>query len=421
MKDKRIVHTALATALWLVLLAGLALAQEPAGTPLGTAFTYQGQLKSGDVPYTGTCDIKFGLFDVSTGGTAISTLTRTNVAVDEGYLTVQLDYGSGHFAGDKRWLEMSVRCPAGSGSYTLLSPRQEVAAAPYALHAANADLLDGQHASAFAAASHGHWGAAWSGSGTGLSLSGGSIGLDASGTGVGVHGSSDSSQGTGVTGWASSDTGATFGVYGQSDADNGIGVAGVAASGAADSAGYGVFGISHSYYGQGVRGVATSSATGALTFGVSGQSSSPDGTGVMGEATASTGLTRGVEGTTWSYAGTGVVGQANAGFGYTHGVWGQSESTSGRGVFGEATAVAGTTVGVLGRATTGVSWGTAGWNSHNGAGVGAWSNIGDLIQAYDGDFPGGTLRFKVDQAGNVHLDGSIIYFGELRSPAAGRP
>jgi len=134
MKGKRYVGSGAAAVLVLVLMSGLALAQAPASTPLGTAFTYQGQLKSSDVPYTGTCDVKFGLYDALTGGTQVGILTMTNLSVDGGFLTVQLDYGTGKFAGDARWLEMSVRCPAGSGTYQLLTPRQALTAAPYALY-----------------------------------------------------------------------------------------------------------------------------------------------------------------------------------------------------------------------------------------------------------------------------------------------
>jgi hypothetical protein len=129
----------------------------------------------------------------------------------------------------------------------------------------------------------------------------------------------------------------------------------------------------------------------------------------------------GVRSETSSTSGTAVYGYNSATTGTAVGVRGQSDSTSGKGVVGVATAGSGTTVGVLGEAASGVSWGVVGWNDWNGAGVGAWSEVGDLIQAYDGDFPGGALRFKVDQDGNVHLDGSLIYFGELRSPAAGQP
>jgi hypothetical protein len=50
-----------------------------------------------------------------------------------GLFTVVIDFGGGAFNGAARWLEIGVRCPAGSGSYTTLSPRQALRAAPYAL------------------------------------------------------------------------------------------------------------------------------------------------------------------------------------------------------------------------------------------------------------------------------------------------
>ncbi len=120
----------------LVLLAGLAQAQAPAGTPLTSAFTYQGRLKSAGNPYTGLCDFEFGLWDAETLGTQVgTTLTRPNVGLAEGYFTVILDWGGDRFQGEARWLDIAVRCPAGGGTYTPLAPRQQLTAAPYALHA----------------------------------------------------------------------------------------------------------------------------------------------------------------------------------------------------------------------------------------------------------------------------------------------
>jgi hypothetical protein len=139
MKGKRIVRTGLATALVLALLAGLALAQQPASSPLTAAFTYQGRLNSSDVPYTGLCDLQFGLWDALSGGTQIGpTRTVPNVGLADGYFTVLLDWGADKFFGEQRWLEIYVRCPAGSGSYTPLTPRQQLTASPQALFSMNA-------------------------------------------------------------------------------------------------------------------------------------------------------------------------------------------------------------------------------------------------------------------------------------------
>ena len=137
-----------------VLFIGLALAlagstgqiqaegPEPQGNagdpPLGTAFTYQGQLKQGGNPVNGTCDFQFSLWDAADDGTQIGSQTKTNVNVVNGLFTVQLDFGASAFTGEARWLEVAVRCPAGGGSYTTLRPRQELTATPYALYATKA-------------------------------------------------------------------------------------------------------------------------------------------------------------------------------------------------------------------------------------------------------------------------------------------
>jgi hypothetical protein len=79
-----------------------------------------------------------------------------------------------------------------------------------------ADLVDGFHASAFAGASHDHWGQSWTGSGTGLSLSGGTKGLYGYGSNIGVDGRSNYSTGVGVQGDGNtgvSATGIDYGLY----------------------------------------------------------------------------------------------------------------------------------------------------------------------------------------------------------------
>lgn len=121
--------------LLLLLAIGLGRAQGPESQAIsGTAFTYQGQLQVDSSPANGTCDFQFSLWDASSGGSQIGTTqTKTNVQVAKGLFFSQVDFGLGAFQGDARYLGIKVRCPAGSGAYTTLSPRQLLTAAPYAL------------------------------------------------------------------------------------------------------------------------------------------------------------------------------------------------------------------------------------------------------------------------------------------------
>ncbi len=103
-------------------------------TSLSTTFTYQGHLTGANGAVSGACDFQFSLYDALTSGTQVgSTITSTNVTVANGTFSAALDFGATAFDGTDRYLEIAVRCPAGSGSYTTLAPRQTVTAAPYAL------------------------------------------------------------------------------------------------------------------------------------------------------------------------------------------------------------------------------------------------------------------------------------------------
>jgi trimeric autotransporter adhesin len=133
MKIKRSLISLLITVVLLIMTAGLAIGQETRSTILGTGFTYQGQLIASGDPYSGTCDFLFGLYDAETSGTGGGMIGMYYVPVNNGLFTVQLDFGENVFQGDARWLEISVRCPAESGTYTLLAPRQSITPVPYAL------------------------------------------------------------------------------------------------------------------------------------------------------------------------------------------------------------------------------------------------------------------------------------------------
>ncbi len=128
-------------AIALLATAGPAAAQ----VPMGTAFTYEGQLLQGGNPVNDTCEFEFSLWD--DGNPAVpenqvgATLSET-VIVEDGLLTVVLDFGADIFTGDARWLEIAVCCPPNVCSspptnFTTLSPRQELTPAPYSLRASN--------------------------------------------------------------------------------------------------------------------------------------------------------------------------------------------------------------------------------------------------------------------------------------------
>jgi microcystin-dependent protein len=118
--------------------------QMAAPAPLGSAFTYQGQLKSGGNLVNDACDMAFRLYDGASNDTQVGAAISTTVAITHGLFTVELDFGGAAFDGDARWLGIKVKCPGDAG-YAELS-RQALTAAPYALHALNADQLDGQDA-----------------------------------------------------------------------------------------------------------------------------------------------------------------------------------------------------------------------------------------------------------------------------------
>lgn len=103
-----------------------------------TAFTYQGRLTGpGGANASGSYDMTFTLFDTNSGGNVIAgPVTNSPVAVtNEGLFTTTVDFGN-VFDGGPRWLEIGVRTNGSAVAFTVLSPRQQVTPAPYALNAA---------------------------------------------------------------------------------------------------------------------------------------------------------------------------------------------------------------------------------------------------------------------------------------------
>jgi hypothetical protein len=335
---------------------------------LGSGFTYQGYLRNNaGIPLTSTCNFNFNLYDAETNGTQFGTASVVNgVSVSSGYFTTLVnssgEFGTSAFTGEARWLEITVQCTGDPGPSTL-SPRQALTLAPYASFAptaGNSDMVDGQHASAFASSSHGHWGAGWSGSGTGLTLQGGSTGLVAVGSMYGVDGSSSTTTGIGLSGRALANTGVNYGVYGYSASREGAGVYGRNNGPAVPSNndGAGVYGVAVEAYIPGVLGEGYYGVKGVgLKYGVYGIATSSDPAN--------------------SYAGY---------FSNTYGYGGYFESTYGTGALIDSYSGTGAKI-----------------ESYNGIGLIVRSDTsGDILQVSD---YGSNILFRVNGQGNVHADG----------------
>src|SRR5258706_3867243 len=116
---------------WIAIFANYAASQT-------TIFTYQGSLKDGGVAANGNYDFEFVLFDALSGGTQLgSTIPQNSVAVSNGTFAVTLDFGN-QYPGANRFLEIHVR-QTGGASFTVLTPRQQIASAPYSVKSLNSE------------------------------------------------------------------------------------------------------------------------------------------------------------------------------------------------------------------------------------------------------------------------------------------
>lgn len=104
--------------------------------PIGTQFTYQGNLQFAAQAADGLHDFSFTLFDTGEAGTALAQpVLLEAVPVVDGMFSVALDFGGGVFDGQVRFLSIAVRATDSADEFQSLTPRQPVTATPYALFA----------------------------------------------------------------------------------------------------------------------------------------------------------------------------------------------------------------------------------------------------------------------------------------------
>lgn len=425
-----------------MVLALFALLTVPHGAAgLGSAFTYQGQLEQSGSLANGACDFRFLLFDTvgngspPSGGNQIgTTVAADGVQVTDGLFTLRLDVGAAAFtSGADRFLQVAVRCPAGSGAYQTLTSRQPLTATPYALFATavadgavssaklapgavttsqlapnavtGAQIADGTIATGDLASGAVTTAKIGDGQVTGAKLvaplrltsaaANTAIGaLDGTSTGLnGVGVSGTSIEGIGVLG-----DGKELGVKGTSATGDGVmGVStrefgGTGVSGVANGQGMPTGVSGEAVNGFGVIGSGQWGVVGGGRTGVIGITDQPDGTAVQGESRATNDSNAvAVRGST--NQGIAVRGQSNQGFG-VHGLSNGSGS-SGDGVRGTAT-------GPNGNGVHGVS--------NNG--TGAYGVFGESSSGYAGYFSG-----KVTVTGNLTKGGGSFIIDHPLDPA----
>lgn len=168
-----------------------------------TAFSFNSgaQIRLNNQVVNATCDVNFTLYNAASGGTLIAGPVAKVIAIQGGRFTTSLDFGN-TMNGEERWVELALRCPAGSGSFTTIAPRRVLSAVPYALGLLPGTTIVGNY------------------NGTILGVTNFSTGyLDRAI--VGTTFSSDG--GSGVIGGGASTTGRSFGVAGYTNNAGGYG------------------------------------------------------------------------------------------------------------------------------------------------------------------------------------------------------
>jgi hypothetical protein len=300
--------------------------------PIAAAFTYQGRLIDNNSIADGLYDFQFKLYNAefTTAMQIGPDVNKPDVEVIDGYFTVELNFGD-VFDGNERWLDIGVRPGEfeDPNVYAVLSPRQQVTPAPYAVYAESAGN-SGADSDWIITGGNMYSGVSGNvGIGTtnptakldvegAVKVTGGDnyYGINASSsntTGSAVYGQAAGASGTAVQGWAN-DSGSVmnFGGVFQAEGEEGRGVYG-AANNTANAINFGGYFRASGGLGRGVGG----SCTGDNGVGVYGSASGSNGTGVIGSASGSS-VSKGVYGLATSATGVniGVYGKTNSSDGY---------------------------------------------------------------------------------------------------------
>jgi hypothetical protein len=127
----------LLTLAFAVLMTGAAFGQ-------GSAFSFQGRLNDGANPANGRYDLQFRLYNALAGGTQIGAeVSRPNTILINGVFSTTLDFGAAAFNNPNNvFIEIAVKPNGSPSAYTILGPRQQLTAVPFAIRALNATNAD---------------------------------------------------------------------------------------------------------------------------------------------------------------------------------------------------------------------------------------------------------------------------------------
>ena len=179
--------------------------------PIGTAFSYQGQLRQNGLAANGVFALKFRLYDQLVEGTQVgSEVSEPASNVSGGSFSSELDFGN--VFESKRWLEVEV-------DGTILTPRQAIMPTPTALYALSGNAgpqglqgstgPQGEQGETGVTGPTGPAGPAGSSGAPGLTGANGSIGLTGETGPMGPAGAKGDKGDTGLASTVAGPTGAT--------------------------------------------------------------------------------------------------------------------------------------------------------------------------------------------------------------------